>query len=221
MKVMILAAGRGERMGALTKTCPKPLLKVAGRALIEHHLVTLKRQGFTEFVINVAYLGEQIKAALGNGEQWGVHIEYSDEGEQALETGGGIFKALPLLGKAPFLVVNADVWTDFPFASLRTKVDKGIHLVLVNNPEHNKNGDFCIQDGVVRLADKERYTYSGLGVFNPDVFKQHSSGVFPLAPMIRQLITKDQVSGELYGGEWVDVGTPDRLADLNVKLQQG
>lgn len=219
MKVMLLAAGRGERMGPLTEYCPKPLLQVAGCALIEHHIVALKAHGFSEFVINVAYLGEQIKEKLGNGERWAVNIEYSDEGSQALETGGGIFKALSLLGKEPFLLVNADVWTDFPYANLRAKVDKNIHLVLVNNPAHNKKGDFCLLDGAVELAGSERYTYCGIGVFNPVIFEQQTAGVFPLAPIIRQSISKGQVSGELHHGEWIDVGTPERLADLELKLQ--
>ena len=220
MKVMLLAAGRGERMGHLTEYCPKPLLKVAERALIEHHIVALKDQGFYEFVINVAYLGDQIKAALGNGDRWAVSIQYSDEGGQALETGGGIFKALPLLGEEPFLLVNADVWTDFPYADLRAKDDKNIHLVLVNNPAHNEKGDFCLLDGVVESEGGERYTYSGIGVFRPIIFEQQSAGVFPLAPIIRQTISKGQVSGELHNGEWIDVGTPERLADLELKLRQ-
>ena len=220
MKVMILAAGRGERMGRLTEYCPKPLLKVAGRPLIEHHILALKKHGFSEFVINIAYLGEQIKAALGCGERWGVRIEYSDEGLQALETGGGIFNALPLLGEQPFLVVNADVWSDFPYASLRTKVDKNIHLVLVNNPSHNLKGDFGLFDGSIELASDKSYTYSGVGVFNPIIFSQQTAGIFPLAPIIRESISCQRVSGELYQGKWVDVGTPERLADLERKLQQ-
>jgi len=220
MKVMILAAGRGERMGQLTDHCPKPLLKVAGRPLIEHHIVALKKQGFNEFVINIAYLGAQIKAVLGCGERWGVRIEYSDEGLQALETGGGIFNALPLLGERPFLVVNADVWSDFPYASLTTKVDKNIHLVLVNNPSHHSAGDFGLSDGEIELASDKRYTYSGVGVFNPAIFAQHTAGIFPLAPIIRDSIPHQQVSGELYRGDWVDVGTAQRLADLELKLQR-
>ncbi|MBQ0841289.1 MAG: nucleotidyltransferase family protein [Gammaproteobacteria bacterium] len=220
MKVMILAAGRGERMGRLTDHCPKPLLQVAGRALIEHHILALKAQGFSQLVINVAYLGKQIKDALGNGERWGVHIEYSDEGNQALETGGGIFKALPLLGEAPFLLLNADVWTDFPYESLRNKTDKNIHLVLVNNPAHNLKGDFSLIANRVELATSEWLTYSGVGVFNPTIFANEEAGVFPLAPLIRESISRHQVSGELYQGEWIDVGTPERLTDLKLKLQQ-
>jgi MurNAc alpha-1-phosphate uridylyltransferase len=219
MKVMILAAGRGERMGRLTEQCPKPLLKVAGKSLIEHHVLALKKQGFNEFVINIAYLGAQIKNHLGEGSHWGVRIEYSDEGEQALETGGGIFNALPLLGEEPFLVVNADVWTDYPYAKLRSKADKKIHLVLVNNPSHNTSGDFGLENDCVVSNTSERYTYSGVGVFDPVIFKHETAGVFPLAPLIREQINQQQVSGELYQGEWIDVGTPERLADLERTLQ--
>lgn len=218
MKVMILAAGRGERMGELTAHCPKPLLKVAGRSLIEHQIMALKSQGFDEFVINVAYLGEQIKRALVTGEKWGVNIEYSDEGCHVLETGGGILNALPLLGTEPFLLVNADVWGDYPYAKLRTKTDKNIHLVLVSNPAHNSEGDFDLLDGLVVSAGGEALTYSGIGVFNPAIFTGKATGIFPLAPIIRDLIVTGQVSGEQHQGEWIDVGTPERLADVELKL---
>ncbi|ORU91893.1 MAG: mannose-1-phosphate guanylyltransferase [Cycloclasticus sp. symbiont of Bathymodiolus heckerae] len=218
MKVMILAAGRGERMGRLTEHCPKPLLQIAGRSLIEHHILTLKEQGFSEFVINVAYLGNQIKQALGDGTKWEVQIEYSDEGDQALETGGGILNALPQLGEEPFLVVNADVWTDVSYASLRDEVDKDIHLVLVNNPKHNPTGDFNLLDGNVTQSGGECYTYSGIGIFNPRIFAGKNAGIFPLAPLIRDAITEQQVSGELHVGTWIDVGTPERLTDLEAAL---
>jgi len=218
MKVMILAAGRGKRMERLTDNCPKPLLQVAGKSLIEHHVLALKEQGFNEFVINVAYLGEKIKKAIGNGEQWGVSIEYSDEGDNALETGGGIFNALPLLGNAPFLVVNGDVWTDFPYASLRGKTDKNIHLVLVNNPTHNSGGDFNLCNADIIQSGGDCYTYSGIGVFSPRVFDNQSAGVFPLAPLIRDEISQQNVSGELHSGVWIDVGTPERLADVESAL---
>ena len=219
MKVMLLAAGRGERMGRLTDKCPKPLLKLAGRSLIEHHIVALKQQGFTDIVVNLAYLGQQIKKALGCGAQWGVNIAYSDEGDQALETGGGIYKALPLLGEQPFMVVNADVWTDFPYASLLNKTADKIHLVLVNNPPQHPQGDFSlVADRVVLAADKT-YTYSGIGVFHPAVFARSTATVFPLAPLIRAHISREQVGGECYAGQWTDVGTPDRLAELEKKLK--
>ncbi len=170
MKVMMLAAGRGERMGSLTENCPKPLLKVAGRSLIEHHILALKNQGFSEFVINVAYLGDQIMVALGNGERFGVQIDYSDEGAQALETGGGIQHALPLLGKAPFLVVNADIWTDISYTDFNIKANNSMHLVLVKNPEHNQAGDFYLNEDQVVQHGGERLTYSGVGIFTPALF---------------------------------------------------
>lgn len=218
MKVMILAAGRGQRMGSLTEHCPKPLLEISGRSLIEHQLLALKQQGFSEFVINLAYLGGKIKQALGSGERWGVTIEYSDEGELALETGGGIYKALPLLGQEHFLLVNADVWTDFPYASLRDQTAKKIHLVLVDNPKHNHAGDFQLHESRVLNEGGECLTYSGVGVFHPSVFAAETAGVFPLAPLIRRQITADQVSGQRHQGVWVDVGTPERLASLGSTL---
>jgi len=218
MKVMILAAGRGQRMRELTKNCPKPLLKINGQSLIEHHIHALKKQGFNEFVINVAYLGEQIKQVLGDGKQWGVSIAYSDESDTALETGGGIFKALPLLGENHFLVVNADVWIDFPYASLRKETCKKIHLVLVNNPEHNLAGDFQLKDGQLVERGGACLTYSGVGVFHPSVFSAERGGVFPLAPLIRRQIPYAEVSGQLHNSVWVDVGTPERLAFLESQM---
>jgi len=212
MKVMILAAGRGQRMGRLTERCPKPLLEINGCSLIEHHIRRLKQHGFNQFVINVAYLAEQIKQALGTGQQWGVHIEYSDEGATALETGGGIHKALPLLGEGHFLLVNADVWSDISYAGLRSKVDKKIHLVLVENPEHHTEGDFQLHGGLVVEGEGKRYTYSGIGVFHPSIFAGKRPGVFPLAPLIRQQIMNAEVSAQLHQGAWLDVGTPERLA---------
>ncbi|MEH6504594.1 MAG: nucleotidyltransferase family protein [Cycloclasticus sp.] len=219
MKVMILAAGRGERMRQLTDNCPKPLLKIAGRSIIEQLILTLKKQGFSEFVINIAYLGSQIKQALGSGEQWGVEIEYSDEGDAALETGGGIFKALRLLGDEHFLVVNADVWTDFPYNSLLNKTENKIHLVLINNPPHHPDGDFSLKGGLVVSPGDKTFTYSGIGVFHPAIFAQEKPGAFPLAPIIRRCISRAEVSGELHEGEWIDVGTPERLADLALVLK--
>ena len=215
MKAMILAAGRGKRMGALTDDCPKPLIKVMGLSLIEHHIIALKAQGFNELVINVAYLGEQIKQQLGSGEKWGVSIDYSDEGTHALETGGGIVNALPLLGPEPFLVVNADVWTDFPYASLRQKTPTTkMHLVLVENPVHHPDGDFYLSEDKLVAMGEKKFTYGGLGVFDPSVFKGEKTTAFPLAPVIRELILAGEVSGQLYSGVWVDVGTPERLAQL-------
>ena len=219
MKVMILAAGRGERMGALTDSCPKPLLEVAGKPLIEHHILALKAQGFSEFVINVAYLGQQIIDNLGSGQRWGVDIAYSDEGSDALETGGGINNALPLLGDDHFLVVNADVWMDYPFARLRNQVAKQVHLVLVPNPQHHLSGDFTLSNGDLLADGAEKYTYSGIGVYHPSLFDGRCSGKFPLAPIIRQAIQRGQATGELYDSLWVDVGTPERLAEAENQLK--
>lgn len=219
MKVMILAAGRGERMGALTESCPKPLLEVAGKPLIEHHILALKSQGFSEFVINVAYLGQQIIDVLGTGQRWDVDIVYSDEGSDSLETGGGIYNALPLLGDGHFLVVNADVWIDYPFATLRDKVTKQMHLVLVPNPQHNLRGDFALLNAELLNDGDEKYTYSGIGVYHPSIFNDTCSGKFPLAPVIRLAIQNQQATGEVYAETWVDVGTPERLTDVEALLK--
>ncbi len=219
MKVMILAAGRGERMGSLTDSCPKPLLKVAGKPLIEHHILALKAQGFSEFVINVAYLGQQIIDALGSGQRWGVDIVYSDEGSDALETGGGIYNALPLLGDGHFMVVNADVWMNYPFASLRNEVAKNVHLVLVPNPQHHLSGDFALSAGVLLNDGAEKYTYSGIGVYHPSLFNECCAGKFPLAPIIRHAIQKGQATAELHDKTWIDVGTPERLADAENQIK--
>jgi len=220
MKVMILAAGRGERMGSLTDSCPKPLLEVAGKPLIEHHILALKAQGFSEFVINVAYLGQQIIDTLGSGQQWGVDIVYSDEGNAALETGGGIYNALPLLGDGHFLVVNADVWMDYPFSTLRNQTVKQMHLVLVPNPPHHQRGDFVLSDDGYLLSDgAEKHTYSGVGVYHPNLFDESCTGKFPLAPIIRQAIQKKQATGELHDKTWIDVGTRERLTEAENQLK--
>ncbi|PCI70500.1 MAG: mannose-1-phosphate guanylyltransferase [Piscirickettsiaceae bacterium] len=220
MKVMILAAGRGERMGALTEFRPKPLLRVAGKSLIEHHIMALKEAGFSQFVINIAYRGQQIINALGTGEKWGVDIVYSNEGDEALETGGGIHKALPLLGDTHFLLVNADVWTNYPFANLQDKTSKLMHLVLVPNPEHHLQGDFVLSKGDVIEQGEKMLTYGGIGVYHPELFHRHSPGKFPLAPIIREAIQCQQVTGELYDKAWVDVGTPERLTDVEARLKR-
>jgi len=214
MKAMILAAGRGKRMGKLTEQIPKPLLKVKGRSLIEHLIISLKENGFTELVINTAYKGDQIQAALKSGAQFGVTIQYSDEGGEGLETGGGIFKALPLLGQNHFLVVNADIWTDYPFKDLRTKTNDLAHLVLVKNPEHNVAGDFALEKGRVIEKGAEPKTFSGIGVYHADLFANETAGFFRLAPLLRKKILTNTVSGELYSGQWQDIGTPERLLNL-------
>jgi MurNAc alpha-1-phosphate uridylyltransferase len=214
MKAMILAAGRGERMRPLTDKLPKPLLPVAGKPLIVHHIERLAAAGYRELVINHAYLGNMIEAYLGRGDQWGVAIHYSAE-SQALETGGGIFKALPLLGEAPFVVINGDVWSDFDLSKLRLATQDLAHLVLVTNPCHHPQGDFYLHEGRLTERQGECLTFSGIGVYHPKLFDGCRSGVFPLAPVIRRAIELSRVSGERYRGKWVDVGTPERLHELD------
>lgn len=211
MKAMILAAGKGERMRPLTLHTPKPLLPVAGVPLIEYHIRALQRAGFTELVINHAWLGSQIEAHLGSGEQFGVQIAYSPEGEP-LETGGGIYRALPLLGGEPFMVVNGDIWTDYNFSQLTPPTKHTLaHLVLVDNPEHHPEGDFYLQGGQVSEQGAPRLTYSGMAVLHPDLFEGQTAGAFKLAPLLRQAMSVGRVTGEHYTGHWVDVGTPERL----------
>ncbi len=219
MRAMILAAGRGERMRPLTDKTPKPLLKVAGQCLIEYHIKHLVAAGFSEIVINHAYLGEQIERTLGDGQRYGAELHYSAEGV-ALETGGGIFKALPLLGKAPFLVINGDVWCDYPFKNLRNILTTElVHLILVNNPEHNPKGDFCLVNNRVNNESEPRLTYSGIGVYHPDLFKDCKAGRFQLAPLLINAMKTGQVSGEHYKGQWIDIGTPERLEHLEQILK--
>jgi MurNAc alpha-1-phosphate uridylyltransferase len=215
MKAMILAAGRGERMRPLTDDTPKPLLRIGGQTLIEHHIHALVQAGFTELVINHAHLGEQIVAALGDGNAYGVEIRYSPETPPALETGGGIFNALPLLGDGPFLVLNADIWTDFPLGELPEQIEGLAHLVLVDNPEHHAQGDFSLSAGQVSQTGPAMLTFSGIGVYSPELFNGCAAGAFPLAPMLRQAMDDGRVSGEHYQGSWFDIGTPERLEAVN------
>ena len=220
MKAMILSAGRGERMRPLTDKTPKPLLSVAGKRLIEYHIESLANAGVTELVINHAWLGKQFAAALGNGQAYGLVIEYSDEGDVALETAGGIIKALPLLGTEPFILVNADVWTDYDFSVLNKRSlddNELLHLVLVPNPEHHPIGDFDI-DQNNRLIDRPAYTYSGIGIYSPQIFTKLKAGVRPLAPIIRDVINRGQATAEVYRGKWMDIGTPQRLHELEQYL---
>ncbi|MEZ5446800.1 MAG: nucleotidyltransferase family protein [Gammaproteobacteria bacterium] len=218
MKAMILAAGRGERMRPLTDATPKPLLEVGGRALIEYHVEALVAAGFRELVINHARLGHLIEARIGDGRRYGAAIRYSPEGETPLETGGGINKALNLLGTGAFVVVNADIWTDFDFATLRGRRPDAAHLVLVPNPPHHPAGDFGLLDGRVRNDLPVRYTYAGIGVYHSDLFKDSTPGAFPLAPLIRAAAGRGEVTGELYSGTWIDVGTPQRLGLLQLSV---
>jgi MurNAc alpha-1-phosphate uridylyltransferase len=211
---MVLAAGRGERMRPLTDHTPKPLLAVRGKPLIEYHLEKLSRLGVTDVVINLAWLGERIVAALGDGARWRLRIHYSDEGGEALETGGGIFKALPWLGPAPFLVVNGDVFTEFDFAELHIGPQALAQLVLVANPPHVPQGDFVLADGLVLEQGGPRSTFSGIGLYRPELFDGCTAGRFPLLPLLRRAIAARRLGGQLYAGPWSDVGTVERLAAL-------
>jgi MurNAc alpha-1-phosphate uridylyltransferase len=202
-------------MRPLTDDTPKPLLRIGGQTLIEHHIHALAQAGFTELVINHAHLGEQIVAALGDGNAYGVEIRYSAETPAALETGGGIFNALPLLGEAPFLVLNADIWTDFPLAELPRQIEGLAHLVLVDNPEHHAQGDFSLSAGQVSQRGPAMLTFGGIGVYSPELFSTCTAGAFPLAPLLRQAMDENRVSGEHYQGSWFDIGTPERLEAVN------
>jgi MurNAc alpha-1-phosphate uridylyltransferase len=218
MKAMILAAGRGERMRPFTDLTPKPLLSVGGKRLIEYHLQALARIGIAEVVINHAHLGQQIETTLGDGRRYGVDILYSAEGEQGLETGGGIFKALPVLGPDPFIVVNGDIWTDYPFAALPAEPDGLAHLVLVTTPDFKSDGDFVLEHGRVTDRPGTCLTFAGIGVYRPALFAGCTPGAFPLAPLLRRQIAAGLISGEHYRGRWVDVGTPERLQALQQSL---
>lgn len=214
MKAMILAAGRGERMRPLTDHTPKPLLIAGGAPLIVHHLRNLVAAGICDIVINHGHLGEQIVAALGDGSRYGARISYSPEAP-VLETGGGIFRALPLLGSDPFVVVNGDVWTDFPLQRLLNVPVQVAHLVLVNNPEHHPRGDFALIGNEVRESGESRLTFAGIGVYRAELFEGCQPGAFPLAPLLRAAMARNSVTGEHYQGAWFDIGTPQRLSTLD------
>ncbi|MDP1708046.1 MAG: nucleotidyltransferase family protein [Gammaproteobacteria bacterium] len=220
MKAMILAAGQGTRMRPLTDHTPKPLLQAGGQMLIEYHIKALVGAGIRELVINHARFGRSIEQALGDGARYGALIHYSAEGEQPLETGGGIYHALPLLGEAPFVVVNADIWTDYPLTRLPDVLTGLAHLVLVDNPPHHAAGDFTLCDGRVIDDAGSRLTYSGIGVYHPRLFAGCEPGAFPLAPLLREAVRDNAVSGEYYPGRWLDIGTPDRLHLLDQQLRQ-
>lgn len=217
---MILAAGRGERLRPLTDTVPKPLVEAGGETLVERHIRALARAGVTTIVINLSWLGDRIVDTLGQGRRYGVTLVYSPEGETALDTGGGIRRALPLLGEAPFWVVNADIHTDYDFSRPPPMGDALASLVLVPNPEHNPAGDFPLREGLVKSDGDERHTYSGIGRFRPAFFADRAEGVFPLAPLIREHAAAGRVRGELHSGSWHDPGTPARLAALRRKLER-
>ena len=225
MKAMILAAGRGERMGSLTEATPKPLLKVAGQPLILTHIQRLEAAGYRDIVINASYLADQIVSYVDSLVA-DAAIQVVVEAER-LETAGGIFNALPLLGAAPFLVVNSDVWTDFPLAALQPQPGKLAHLVLVDNPGHNPDGDFYLSQGLVTAeapaihqeAAQGRLTFSGISVLTPELFQGQTPGRFPLAPLLRDAMAKGLVSAQHYQGAWLDVGTPERLAEAERQIR--
>ena len=230
MKALIFAAGLGERMRPLTDTTPKPLLPVGGKPLIEWHLEKLAALGIREVVINTSWLAEQFPAALGDGARWDLRIHYAFEGDIPLETGGGMWNALPLLGDAPFLLVNGDVWTDFDFAALPREPRGLAHLVMVDRPPQATHGDFALDaDGCVRADGAHKLTYAGIGVYRPQVLDgwrevirepKHANGKpkFPLAPILRAHMADGAITGEHHRGRWTDVGTPERLAALDSQL---
>jgi len=216
MKAMILAAGLGSRMRPLTDVLPKPLLEVKGKALIVWHLEKLACNGFKDVVINIAHLGYKIPEYLGDGSKYGLSIHYSDEQESgALESAGGIKKALSLLGDEPFLVINGDVYCDYEFDASFELKNKKAHLILVKNPSHNSKGDFGLSDGLVLNNDDKMYTFSGIGYYVPSFFDGVALQKSPLAPLLRNAITKNDISGELFNNIWHDIGTPQRLKEIN------
>jgi N-acetyl-alpha-D-muramate 1-phosphate uridylyltransferase len=217
---MILAAGRGERMRPLTDHTPKPLLKLNGERLIEYHLHALAAAGVTEVVINHSWLGEQFPIKLGDGSRYELKISYSAEPQQPLETAGGIVQALPLLGEEPFIVVNGDLFTDYPFTRLMGEMESMAHLVLVDNPPHHPAGDFLLENGLICGYGGEpvgpQLTYSGIARFHPQFFREVTPGAAPLAPLLFSAADQGALSGEYFPGHWSDVGTPERLAQLSV-----
>ena len=218
MRAMILAAGRGERMGAMTANTPKPLLRILDRYLIEYTLANLVRAGISDIVINISYQAEKIKAALGDGKRYGVNIVYSEEAER-LETGGGIYQALPLLGDQPFLVVSCDIITDFDFTSLPREPDGFAHLVMVDNPAFHPQGDFGLAGGRVALEASPMLTFANIGVYRPAFFAACKPGYFPLNQLLFPAITASNVSGEYYQGIWYNIGTPQDIDEVTRRLR--
>ncbi len=224
---MILSAGHGKRMQPLTDKTPKPMLEVNGKPLIQYHVENLVAAGIVDIVINHARFGEQIEAYLGNGKHLGADIVYSVEGEEPLEIAGGIIKALPLLGNQPFITVNADIWTDFPFQYLLNMRDDKLdyqskhsaHLILVDNPEHNLKGDFYLDDKNVLNEGEPMLTFSGISVFIPEFFRDCLSGGVLLIPLLRLAVLKGLVTGSHYQGFWQDIGTPERLFAIRTQLK--
>lgn len=218
MRAMILAAGRGERMRPLTDKTPKPLLEVGGKPLLAYHLQRLADAGYRDIVINIAYLGEQIRAYVGDGSKFGVHVRYSEEAT-ALETGGGIYNALPWLNDDLFLVINGDIWCDHTLAMPKFPRALLAHLVMVDNPAHHPQGDFFFDGRRLNSQGEPKLTFSGIGWYRAELFSSCTPGRFPLAPLLEQAMLSGQVGGEYYAGIWYDVGTPKRLAELHQLLE--
>lgn len=221
MKAMILAAGRGERMRPLTDTIPKPLVEINGKALIEYHLEALRRANIKEVVINVSYFPEQFQARLGHGERYGLKIYYALEPlNNPLETGGGIFNALPYLGHEPFLVLSADLWTNFSFNSLPKLNNQLAHIILVDNPPHHPEGDFYLKGGQVYLEDHDKFiaraklNFAGIAVLDPILFQHCQPGKFSYIPLLKTAIAENLVTGEHFQGQWINVGTLAQLHDI-------
>jgi len=217
MHALIFAAGRGERMRPLTDATPKPLLQAGGKRLIEWHLENLARAGVREVVINTSHLAEQFPAVLGDGARWGLRVVYSYEGPEPLETGGGMLRALPLLGDDPFIAVNGDIWTDFDFSTLPQNPDGTAHLVLVDNPAHHPHGDFALEHG--RVYNEQRLTFAGIGVYRPELLVAQAAGRFSIVPILRAGMREGKISGEHFTGTWNDIGTPQRLDELDQQLR--
>jgi MurNAc alpha-1-phosphate uridylyltransferase len=218
MKAMLLAAGRGERMRPLTDAVPKPLLQAGGRCLIEYQLERLHLAGIREVVINLSYRGQQIRDHLGDGRRYSLNITYSDEGDAPQETAGAIIHALPLLGTKPFIVINSDIWSDYPLAQLAAQPDSRAHLVMVNNPGHHSKGDFALVGGRLNMQSDPKLTYSGIGVYTAELFRNYAPGKRPLREVLLPAIAAGIVSGEHYQGKWLDIGTPERLEYLRQQL---
>ncbi|MGA9335749.1 MAG: nucleotidyltransferase family protein [Rudaea sp.] len=216
-RALIFAAGRGERMRPLTDVTPKPLLEVRGKRLIEWHLQALARAGVREVVINTSHLADQFPEVLGDGSRWGLRIDYSYEGTTPLETGGGMLRALPLLGDAPFVAVNGDIFTDLDFSTLPKNPDGLAHLVMIDNPAHHPQGDFVLREGLLHDEASPRLTFAGIGVYRPELLADCQPGIFSIVPSLRAAIRDGAVSGEHFRGRWMDAGTPQRLAALNAR----
>jgi MurNAc alpha-1-phosphate uridylyltransferase len=212
---MILAAGRGERLRPVTDSMPKSLVEINGQALLERHLRSLARDGVETVIVNLGWLGEQITERIGSGEEFGLNVVYSQEGDNILETGGGIHRALPMLGADPFFVINADIYTDMPLPDVQLGDDDMAHLICVPVTEDKSGGDFAIVDGRIRNDGEPMFTFSGVSIYRPEFFADCTPGRFSVVPMLRAAADANKISGSIYSGLWRDVGTPERLAELN------